>query len=768
MRPLLFLLATLSMLFAAPAARAQLLIPDSPADAQPLRVNSQEVKVAVHDRIAVTSIEQEFYNPSSRTVTGTYLFPMPREATVTSFTYWVRGREVKARLLARDEAEKRFSKAAGSGKGAALLQDVDKISFQCRISPVLPDTVTRVRIEYLQALPYARNEVTVLVPLKVLDRAAQVASLKVDVQVDDQLPIERYSSPTHPGEVRFKAGGPNAFSATFTQGSGELPPILKLSYRLKPTGMGATLLTYREKGKPGYFLLQLAPTSTDTRDVQVPRDIAFVFDRSGSMAGEKIEQAKRALRLGLEGLRPGDRFSLISYNAEIQRFREGMTPVSDAELQAARQWVDALQPMSGTNIHDALLAGLAQFAPSDTQRLIVFLTDGLPTVGITNKDQIVKSVSAANTHRVRIFSWAFGKDADDLLLARISGQNFATAEHYSADEVIEAKLRAFYQRAGQPILLDTKLDYGTAVKDVIPDRLPDLYHGVSLMIVGRYDERSKDAISVTGTRGKELKTETLAGRLPDQDTRHPFLAQLWARSKAASLVRSIHTDGEQQSTVEEIVRLSKQYSILTPYTTFFADAPKDRNPALAQGAGDVPAPALVGQTRFAVAGDPRMVVTAPAGTRSVIALFPWGDRADLTRIAGTDRWFVRFIVPAGTPDGSYEVRLALIGERGRVSWKSVQFSAAVKAPAGTVETSRERVPGGWKIGVNVRVGAGVAQAFVVLEGTGAVQLRRVAGREYYGELFVPQSAARTGAVRVVLLDAAHNRKVIALPSPSGK
>jgi hypothetical protein len=450
----------------------------------------------------------------------------------------------------------------------------------------------------------------------------------------------------------------------------------------------------------------------------------------------------------------------------VQRYREALTPVTEEELQKAREWVDALQAQQGTNLHDALLAGLAQFQPSDSQRLIVFLTDGLPTVGVTNKEQIVKDVTEANKQRVRIFSWAFGKDADDNLLARISGQNFATAEHYSADEVIEAKLRAFYQRAGQPILLDTKLNYGAAVRDVIPDRLPDLYHGVSLMVVGRYDQTGKEAISVSGARGKEARTEALTARLPEQDTRYPFLAQLWARAKAASLVRSIQTNGEQKGTIDEIVRLSKQHSILTPYTTFFAEAPKDRNP-LAQGAGEAPAPALVGQTRFAVAGDPRMVITAPAGTRSVVALFPWGDRLDLTRIAGTDRWFGRFIVPAGTPDGSYEVRLALIGDRGRISWKSLQFSAAVKAPGGTVETSRERVAGGWKIGITVRVGPGVAQAFAVREGTGAVPLRRVAGREYYGELFVPKSASGVSALRVVLLDAAHNRKVIPLTALAG-
>lgn len=762
--PLLVLLG----LFAAPrSARAQVLIPNEPADAQPLRINSQQMTVAVHDRVAVTAIDQEFYNASSHTVTGTYVFPMPREATVTSFTYWVRGREVRAQLLARDEAEKRFTKATASGRSAAVLQDVDKITFQCRISPVLPDTITRVRITYLQALPYVRNEVTLLVPLKSLGLSAPVASLKVNVQVDDQLPIEKFSSPTHPDEVRFRGAGPNAFSATFAPSAGELPPLLKLSYRLKPQGLGATLLTYREKGKPGYFLLQLAPTSADTRETQVPRDIVFVFDRSGSMAGEKIEQAKRAFRLGLEGLRTGDRFDLITYNNEIHRFREALTPVTDAGLQEARTWVDGLSADGGTNLHGALLSGLGLFGPSEAQRIIVFLTDGLPTAGVTDKDQIVREVTAANKHQARIFSWGVGKDADDVLLSQISTRNFATAEHYTADEVIEAKLRAFYQRAGHPILLDTKLDFGATVRDVLPDHLPDLYHGVSLLVVGRFEQTGKNGITITGTQGKEAKTESLPARLPEEDTRYPFIAQLWARTKAAERVRAVRSSGEQKSLVEEIVRLSKEYSILTPYTTYFAEAPKERQPAQAAGAGEVPPPALVGQTQFAVAGDPRIVVATPPGTRAVVALLPWGERLDLVRQAGADRWSGRFIVPAGTPDGSYEVRLMLLDDRGRASWRSLRFSAAVKAPEGTVETSVERTAAGWRIGVTVHVRPGVARAFAVLEGTPAIPLQRVAGREYFGQVFIPRSAGQPGALRVVLLDAAHNRKEIGAPLRPG-
>ena len=765
MRRCLALLVFLLLAFGGRTAWAQVLIPDEPSQARPLRINSQQMSVKVHDRIAVTTIDQEFFSAASQPVTAMYVFPMPREATITSFSYWVRGHEVRGKLLSREEAEKRFTHTAASGRSAAVLQGVDKITFQCRIAPVLPDTVTRVRIEYLQALPYVRNEVTLLLPLKSLGLETSVSSLKVRLEVQDQLPIEKFSSPTHGEALRLHREGTGAFSGELNQQGGALADQLKVSYRLRPQGLGTTLLTYREKGKPGYFLLQFAPTSTETKEIQVARDIVFVFDRSGSMAGEKIEQAKQAFRLGMDGLRPGDRFDLITYNSEIRRIRDTLSPATAETLGEASAWVDGLTAEGGTNLHDALLSGLGLIGPSQSQKLLVFLTDGLPTVGVTDKETIVRDVTEANKNQARIFSWGVGRDADDVLLAQISQHNFATAEHYAADEVIEAKLRAFYQRAGHPIMLDPRVSYGAQVRDVIPERLPDLYHGVNVTIVGRYESSGRERLTVHGVQGKDAKTEDLGLQLPETDTRYPFIAQLWARSRAAELVRAVHADGEQKSLVEQVVRLSKDYSVLTPYTTYFAEAPKEGRTVRAGGSGELPPPALVGQTQFAVAGDPRIVITAPPGTRSVAALLPWGDRFDLVRTAGTDRWSGRFILPAGTPDGSYDVRLLLVGDQGRVSWRSVRFSAVVHGPQGTVETGVERVRDGWQVSLTVHVGPGVAQAFAVRQGSPAVPLRRVGGREYFARVFVPKAAGRPDALQVILLDTAHNRR--SLPIHTG-
>jgi Ca-activated chloride channel family protein len=307
----------------------------------------------------------------------------------------------------------------------------------------------------------------------------------------------------------------------------------------------------------------------------LPKDIVFVFDTSGSMSGEKIDKARNALKFGLESLGPNDRFNVIRFSGEEHLFDTGLIAASRDNIKRATTFVENFRAEGGTNIYDAMLAGLKQFTErtGDRPRMVVFLTDGLPTVGTTDAKAIEAATAKANDFGARIFTFGVGYDVNTKLLDAIARGNRAVSDYIEPNEDLEAKVSTFFGRVNYPVLSDIKLDFGGVDTDLVyPRALPDLFRGGQLVLVGRY--KGDDRATVLRLRGNDVGRERTfiyegqTFRRVEQD--NAFLPKLWATRRVGALLEQIRLNGENKELVDEIVSLGTKHGIVTPYTSFLA------------------------------------------------------------------------------------------------------------------------------------------------------------------------------------------------------
>ncbi|HEX8852119.1 MAG TPA: VWA domain-containing protein, partial [Pyrinomonadaceae bacterium] len=343
---------------------------------------------------------------------------------------------------------------------------------------------------------------------------------------------------------------------------------------------GMTLLTHREPGKQGYFLLTISPKDDLAEQEYASKDIVFVLDTSGSMAeAGKMEKARAALLFGVRSLRDGDRFNVINFAGEEHLMASSLIQADAAGRARGEDFVKALRPLGGTNINDSLVAAMRQFnANEDRPRMLVFLTDGLPTVGVTNVQKIIENARGARAPGTRLFTFGVGYDVNTALLDKLAAENGGVAEYVEPKEDIEVKVGSFFNKINHPVLTDLRLDTGGVETDLVyPRALPDLFRGSQVTIIGRYRNPS-DARNVTlrltGRTGQRERTFVYENvSFPLTTERNEFLPRLWATRRVGWLMEQVRTNGEQKELVDEVVDLGTRYGIVTPYTSYLALEP---------------------------------------------------------------------------------------------------------------------------------------------------------------------------------------------------
>jgi len=303
-----------------------------------------------------------------------------------------------------------------------------------------------------------------------------------------------------------------------------------------------------------------------------------VLDTSGSMRGEKIEQARAAIDYCLEHLNPGDRFNVVTFGTDVRGFRDDLVARTPETVAAAREFVDAVVANGRTNIAGALAKALAGKSEAGRPRIVIFLTDGAPTAGELNPERILEAVKKANTGGAKVFVMGVGHDVNAHLLDQLAELTDGSSEYVAPREELDAKIAALYDRLSHPVLSAAAVSFGDLTTSaVLPPRLPVLFKGSEIMMVGRYREGGRHTFTVSGTLAGEPVKYTVTADLPGADAKvagsaNEFLAPLWATRQIGYLLQEIRLHGEKKELIEEVVRLSKQYGIVTEYTEFLAHA----------------------------------------------------------------------------------------------------------------------------------------------------------------------------------------------------
>ena len=555
-----------------------------------LPVKSIKIDTKINGQVATTHLEQIFRNDTQYTLEGTYFFPIPETASIIEFAIWENGKKLVGEVRSREEARRIYDEIVRRQKDPALLEYAGKDLFQASIFPIPPQSDKILELTYSQILKAESGTVSYRYPLGT-GRNLWRGNRSPDAITNSQnMPTQKFGtvsgrieivgkealrnvySPSHDIEVKQK----NERTASVSFETNENDSDFQLFYGLSNNDFGMSLITYREPGKDGYFLLMVSPRDDVSERELVDKDIVFVLDTSGSMADAgKMDKARSALQFGVRTLRDGDRFNVINFAGEEHLMEHELIAADAKGKERADAFIKRLQPSGGTNINDSLLASMKMFDRSDRPKMLVFMTDGLPTVGETKVDRITANVAKAKNVDVRIFPFGFGYDVNTALLDKLGTDNGGISDYVQPKENLEVKVSNFFAKVSAPVLSDLEVDLGPVhAESVYPRKIGDLFKGMQAVIIGRYRNES-DLKNVTlqlrGKSGRENRTFTYGDLdFPVRSEENDFLPRLWASRRVGWLVEEIRNNGETKELRDEVVELGTRYGIVTPYTSYLA------------------------------------------------------------------------------------------------------------------------------------------------------------------------------------------------------
>src|SRR5436190_11025156 len=540
----------------------------------PLEVTSHHVEVKIDGQVAVTSIDQEFYNPNDQRLEGTYMFPVPKGAHIDKFSMEIGGKMVDAELLRADKARQIYEDIVRRMRDPALLEYAGRDLFKVRIFPIEPRSRKPIKISYTELLRSDAGTVTYSYALSTEKFSAQpIKSLSLKVEVKTEQPLASIYSPSH--KVEIKRDGPNRAVIGYESKDEKPDTDFQLVYSSETRDIGLSLITRKSGGEDDYFLLLAAPTvAKDNKSA--PKDVVFVVDTSGSMAGAKLQQAKKALQFCVENLNADDRFEIVRFSTEAESLFGKLSEADSEHRKRASNFIADLKPIGGTAIADALQTAFkARTEKSERPFVIIFLTDGLPTVGTRNPDEIVADVKKAGDD-ARIFSFGVGSDVNTQLLDQIAEGTRAFSQYVLENEDLEVKVSNFYTRIKEPVLTNAHLEFGGGVRTskLYPAQLPDLFKGDQLVVTGRYIGSGEVEAKLTGmANGRE---QTFNYKVKFNDSSNDYVARLWATRRVGFLLDEIRIHGETSELRDEATDLARRYGIVTPYTAYLIVEDEDR------------------------------------------------------------------------------------------------------------------------------------------------------------------------------------------------
>jgi Ca-activated chloride channel family protein len=560
-------------------AEARGLIIPTEKSIPPLAMLNHRVNVTLEDQVAITKVEQIFRNHTTRQLEATYVFPVPKGASVREFVMWVNGTRVKGELVEAAKARQIYTDIVRRTQDPGLLEYMGQDLLSMKVFPIMPKSDQKIEVSFTSLAKKDHEIVEYTYPLKTDGKATStLEDFTLKLTLKSQQPIANVYSPTH--SISVTRTSDKEAIVGFEKNQAILDKDFQLLYTTSAKDVGLTALMHRPiSAEDGYFMLLMSPRAELAKQQAVPRDMVFVLDTSGSMREDgKLDQAKKALKHCLSGLAPSDRFAMFNFATTVNRYGNGLTEVNKEQIEQAKQWVDKLEPTGGTAINDALLAALELRTPDDARNFtVVFFTDGKPTIGETNAEKILANVTKKNTANTRIFTFGVGHDLNATFLDQVAEQSRAVSSFVRPEEDLELKVSSFFGKISHPVLANLKLSAGQGISflEVYPPNLPDLFHGGQVIVLGRYHGHGHTTITLSGTVGKEAREFVYETDFTDKAAEKPFVEDLWARRKVGYLMDQIRVNGEKKELVDELTALAKKYGIATPYTSWLImpDAP---------------------------------------------------------------------------------------------------------------------------------------------------------------------------------------------------
>lgn len=553
-----------------------------PVPAASYRIKELDVEGRLAGQVAQVQVSQTFENTGSRLLEVSFVFPLPYDGAIDRLTLMVDGKEYPAELLDAAKARRLYEDIVRKNRDPALLEWLGTGLFKTSVFPVPPGAKRTVSLRYTQLCRKQEGLTDFLFPLSTAKyTSGAVDKLRLRVTIESREKIKNIYSPTH--DVIVSRTDARHAVVTYEVKQSIPASDFRLFYDVGAEKLGAEVLSYRPKGdEDGFFLLLATPDIKAADERPLPKTVVFVVDRSGSMTGEKIKQARDALKFVLNNLHEGDLFNIVAYDSQVETFRPELQRYTGETRTAALGFVEGIYAGGSTNLDGALGAALAQLVDRDRPNYVVFLTDGLPTDGVIDEMKIAENAKQRNQVRARVITFGVGYDVNSRLLDRLARDNFGQSEYVRPNEDIEAHVSRLYRRIESPVLTDVQVEFvldeaagmsRQPINRVYPRGSFDLFAGEQLVVVGRYGVPGAAKVILRGKLGGEPRQYDFPAELVARSTddSQGFVEKLWAVRRVGEILDEMDLKGKNQELIEELVALATRHGILTPYTSFLAD-----------------------------------------------------------------------------------------------------------------------------------------------------------------------------------------------------
>ena len=575
----------------------------------PLPLKHTDVKATIEGYIATVSVLQQYQNPFDYKIEATYVFPLPENAAVNEFVMAIGARRIRGIIRDRAEAEQIYKEAKQQGHVTSLLTEERPNIFTQSVANIEPGKQIDISIRYFHTLAFDAGWHEFVFPMVVgprfnppgtANRVVTRRRQRADVEIERALPsppprdapgtskqkteshylrpsersghdvsvrvdlragvaIEEITSPSHHVDVREHS--PRHATVALRPEDHVPNKDFVLRYRVAGERVKAGLVTARDE-RGGFFSLMLYPPAELRRAHRQPVEIVFVLDCSGSMDGKPIEQAKSAVRRGLDSLQPGDSFQLINFSMSAGQLGRQPLEATPQNIERARRFLANLDAEGGTMMIEGIKAALDFAHDPERLRFVCFLTDGY----IGNESEILAAIEP-RLGQSRIFSFGVGSSPNRYLMDSMARIGRGAVAYLGEEDDGAAVMSAFFDRICYPVLTDIAINWnGLGASEVFPARAPDLFVGRAIMLAGRFNGDLPRQLAIAGNVGGRVVNIPVQIEQSEMPARG--IASVWARTKISSLTDKMFNS--EESLGAAIRQLALDFNLTSPYTAFVA------------------------------------------------------------------------------------------------------------------------------------------------------------------------------------------------------
>ncbi len=532
-----------------------------------LEIEEQSVDVTINNGIAVTTIDQIFLNTENRIVEALYMFPVPHGASVANFSMWINGKEMIGEVVEKERAREIYESYKRRNIDPGLLEQVDFKTFEMRIFPIPAGGQQRIRLQYYQQLDFDHDQATYVYPLATDSRRdidqRTSGRFALTMRVLSEVPIQSMSSPSHKDDFVIAKRTPKLYEASLETGSGDLSRDVVLTYQTERPQTGVDLVSSNPPGEDGYFMLTVT-AGEELEQLDEPMDYVFILDISGSMGNDgKLMLSRQSLGAFIEELGEADRFELMTFNVQPQTLFGELVAAEKPQITSASDFLASQKARGGTELRHAIRTAY-KYGDPDRRLNVVILSDGMTEQG--SRSELLRLINEKPANAT-VFTIGVGNEVNRPLLSQLAEDAGGLAAFISRGDDFQQKANAFRRKLTRPVASEVALDFsGTDVYDVVPAKLPNLYHGSPIRVFGRYRNGDKFNIDLTAdVRGKPLKQSV---ELENQNRDNPEVERMWASRRIEQLLKNADRRGVRDRVKDEIVALGETFSVATEYTSF--------------------------------------------------------------------------------------------------------------------------------------------------------------------------------------------------------